>query len=84
MAIASFSAMVLIDPEGEQDHGVIFLSGMLGLAFYALVLFATGHFNRFLPTISAVGKPARPALTIEVASSASMAAARCARQHRAR
>jgi hypothetical protein len=54
MVLASFSAMVLIDSEGQQDHSVIFLSGVLGLSFYALVLFATGHFSRFLQTMSAI------------------------------
>jgi CBS domain containing-hemolysin-like protein len=54
MILASFSAMVLIDPDGTQDHGAIFLSGLLGLAFYSMVLVATGHFDRFLQTISAI------------------------------
>jgi hypothetical protein len=54
MVIASFSAMVLIDPQGEQDHSVIFLSGLLGLAFYTLLLFATGNRQRFLQTLSAI------------------------------
>jgi hypothetical protein len=54
MILASFSALVLIDPEGQQDHVVIFVSGLLGLAFYAVVLFVTGHRRRMLQSLSAI------------------------------
>lgn len=54
MVLASFSAMVLIDPQGQQDHIGIFVSSLVGIGFYAAVLLITGHANRSLPTLSAI------------------------------
>jgi hypothetical protein len=51
---ASFTAMVLIDPQGQQDHVGIFVSSLIGIAFYAAILIITGNTNRSLPTLSAI------------------------------
>jgi hypothetical protein len=54
MILTSFSAMVLIDPEGRQDHVSIFLSSLLGICFYAAILVITGHAKRSMQTLSAI------------------------------
>lgn len=54
MILASFSAMVLIDPEGQQDHIGIFASSLLAVCFYSVVLLVTGHAKRSLQTLSAI------------------------------
>jgi hypothetical protein len=54
MILASLSAMVLIDPEGQQDHVGIFVSSLLAICFYAAVLLVSGHSRRSLPTLSAI------------------------------
>jgi hypothetical protein len=54
MAIASFSAMVLIEPLTEQDYELTLLTNGLGAGFYAGVLLVAGRSRRILQTLTSV------------------------------
>jgi hypothetical protein len=54
MLVASFCALVLIDPPGEQDFSVSLLTNAVGVGFYAAVLVITGYSRRMLQTLTTV------------------------------
>lgn len=54
MVFATVSANLMIDAGGEQNYAITILSSLLGLMFYAAVLFVTGFSRRFLPTLTAI------------------------------
>ena len=54
MGLASYCAMVLIEPLTEQDYGLTLLTNALGALFYAAVLMVTGRSHRILQTLTAV------------------------------
>lgn len=54
MLVASFCALVLINPEAEQDFRHSVLTSAVGVGFYAAVLVITGHARRMLQTLTTV------------------------------
>jgi hypothetical protein len=54
MLLASFCAMVLIDPAAEQDYASSLLTNALWIGFYVAVLAVTGHARRMLQTLTSV------------------------------
>lgn len=54
MLLASFCAMVLIDPMAEQDFRLSLLTNGLGVGFYAAVLIISGYSHRLLQTLTTV------------------------------
>lgn len=54
MLLASFCAMVLIDPAAEQEYASSLLTNGLWIGFYAAVLVVTGYSRRILQTLTSV------------------------------
>jgi hypothetical protein len=54
LALASFSATVLIEPLREQDLRLSVVTTLLVLAFYGSVLFVTGYGGRLVQVLTAV------------------------------
>lgn len=54
MALATFSATVLIEPLGEQDLLITLLMHILGLGFYIAVLFVARRPRRSLQVVTCV------------------------------
>lgn len=54
LAVASFSATVLIEPLREQDIRLSAMTTLLVLAFYGAVLYVTGYGGRLVQVLTAV------------------------------
>ena len=54
MQSASFVAATLINLGGDYSHVLTLVTNLLGLGMYAAILFVTGFFHRFVPTVSAI------------------------------
>ncbi len=54
MFVASFCALVLIDPAGEQSFRINLLTTGVGMGFYAAVLVVAGYSRRMLQTLTTV------------------------------
>ena len=54
MLLSSWVASSFIDFSEDYSHLLTFVTSVLGIGIYALVLLATGHLRRFVPVASAV------------------------------
>jgi hypothetical protein len=54
MQFASFVAATLINLGEDYSHLLTLVTNLLGIGIYAVILFATGFINRFVPILSAV------------------------------